>query len=339
VSAPLTPAPFPVRRPCDLRASAASSTPWLIDQLWTAQAVGIIGGTPKSYKTWMALEMAVAVASGSACLDTFAVPLAGPVLLYAAEDSEPALRLRLESLAQHHRLDLAYLDIRVITTDSLRLDRASDQERLEATLMLHHPALLILDPLVRLHAIDENAAGEIAALLGYLRLLQRKTGVAIALVHHARKNVSVNGGPGYSLRGSSDLYAWVDSFLYLRRHHGQLMLSAEHRSASGAGPLALELANLESAPYLRLASAPITSELATRDPLAEQILAFLGQSSDPRTAESIRSSLQVRNQRLVEALRQLVEQHKIVRLPQGYVLASSTLPLTIPSSSPRVAPR
>jgi hypothetical protein len=339
VSASLTPAPFPVVRPCELRASAASTTPWLIDQLWTAQAVGIIGGTPKSYKTWMALEMAVAVASGSACLDTFAVSLPGPVLLYAAEDSEPALRCRLESLAQHHRLDIAYLDIRVITTDSLRLDRASDQERLEATLMLHHPALLILDPLVRLHAIDENAAGEIAALLGYLRLLQRKAGVAIALVHHARKNVSVNGGAGYSLRGSSDLYAWVDSFLYLRRHHGQWMLSAEHRSASGAGPLALELANVESGPYLRLASAPNTSELAMRDPLADQILAFLGQSSDPRTAESIRSSLQVRNQRLVEALRQLVEQHKIVRLPQGYLLASSTLPLTIPSSSPRVAPR
>src|SRR5213079_3122286 len=127
MTAPVTPAPFPVVRPSDLRTSAASTTPWLIDQLWTAQAVGIIGGTPKSYKTWMALEMAVAVASGSACLATFAVPSPGPVLLYAAEDSESALRLRLESLAVHHRLHLAYLDIRVITADSLRLDRTTDQ--------------------------------------------------------------------------------------------------------------------------------------------------------------------------------------------------------------------
>jgi len=338
VSAPVTPTPFPVVRPCDLRTSAASSTPWLIDQLWTAQAVGIIGGTPKSYKTWMALEMAVAVASGSACLGSFAVSSPGPVLLYAAEDSESALRLRLESLADHHRLHLAYLDIRVITADSLRLDRTADQERLEATLMLHRPALLILDPLVRLHAIDENAAGEIAALLGYLRLLQRKTGVAIALVHHARKNLSANGGAGYSLRGSSDLYAWVDSFLYLRRHHGQLMLSAEHRSASGAGPLPLELASVESGPYLRLAIAPNAAEIA-RDPLPDQILALLGQSSEPRTAESIRSTLQVRNQRLIEALRQLVDQRKVVRLPQGYLLASSRQPLPMESSSPRVAPR
>jgi AAA domain len=246
----VAPSPFPVVRPCDLRVVATSSTPWLIDQLWTAQAVGIIGGTPKSYKTWMALEMAVSVASGSACLASFAVPSPGTVLLYAAEDSESALRSRLESLARHHGLDLACLDIRVITADSLRLDRIADQERLEATLTLHRPVLLILDPLVRLHAIDENAAGEIAALLGYLRILQRKTGAAIALVHHAKKNLSANGGAGYSLRGSSDLYAWVDSFLYLLRHHDQLMLSAEHRSASGAEPFALELANPESGPYL-----------------------------------------------------------------------------------------
>jgi hypothetical protein len=173
----------------------------------------------------------------------------------------------------------------------------------------------------------------------FFRTLPRKTAAAIALVHHARKNVSANGGAGYSLRGSSDLYAWVDSFLYLRRHHGQLLLSAEHRSASGSGPLPLELANPESGPYLKLASTVHAAE-SLPDPLLEQILVLLSQSSQPRTAESIRSSLQVRNQRLVEALRQLSHQHKVVRLPQGYALPhNSSLPLMPESSSPRVAPR
>jgi len=337
VSAPAPPAPFPVLRPCDLQASPDSTTPWLIDQLWTAQAVGIIGGHPKCNKTWLALEMAVAVASGSACLNRFAVPSAGPVLLYAAEDSASDLRLRLESLAHHHRIPLASLDLRVIAADSLRLDRTANQGRLAATLRLHRPALLILDPLVRLHAIDENAAGEIAALLGYLRALQRQSGSAIALVHHARKNVAAYGGAGYSLRGSSDLYAWVDSFLYLRQHHGQLMLSAEHRSASAAGPFALELAKGEPGAYLRLV--PHAFQTVARDPLPDQILALLAPACEPRTAESIRSSLQVRNQRLVECLRQLCDQGQVVRLPQGYVLASSTMPLVTESSSPRVAPR
>ena len=319
--APASTAPFPVVRATDLEPPPASGPAWLIDPLWSAGAVGIIGGAPKSLKTWMALEMAVSVASGSPCLATFPVPAPGPVLLYAAEDSASALRSRLESLAGHHGLHLAVLDIRVITTPSLRLDQAADQERLDATVALHRPALLILDPLVRLHAVDENAAGDIAALLGYLRRLQRQSGSAIALVRHARKNVSASGGADYSLRGSSDLYAWVDSFLYLRRHQGQLTLSAEHRAASGAGPLALELAessNSGPGPYLQLAATACGID-ATPDPLPEQILALLAQSSEPRTADSLRSSLQVRNQRLVQALRQLSGQGKILRRPRGYV--------------------
>jgi hypothetical protein len=121
------------------------------------------------------------------------------------------------------------------------------------------------------------------------------------------------------------------------------MLTAEHRSASGSGPLALELANSESAPYLKLASTPNAAAPAPQDPLPGKILAFLAQSSEPRTAESIRSSLQVRNQRLVEALRLLVEQGKLVRLAQGYALAPpNSAPLfleSFESASPRVAPR
>ena len=323
--------PFPVVRAAALETAAVNRPLWLIENLWTSSAVGIIGGAPKSCKTWMALEMAVAVASGSPCLGTFAVPSPGPVLLYAAEDSAAALRLRLESLAQRHRLDMALLDIHVITADSLRLDRPADQQRLDATLLLHRPVLLMLDPLVRLHAVDENAAGEIAALLGYLRVLQRKTGAAIALVHHARKNVSANGGAGYSLRGSSDLYAWVDSFLYLRRHHGQLTLSAEHRSAPGAGPLALELDESSNpGPFLKLLStATIVEPAPAADPLIAQILGLLAQSSQPRSAESLRSSLQVRNQRLVEALRQLSEDGEVVRSTQGYTLPHRSDPLPL----------
>src|SRR5438552_19052381 len=100
MNAPTAAAPFPVVRPCDLRASAASATPWLIDQLWTAQAVGIIGGTPKSLKTWLAMEMAVAVASGSAWLATFPGPSPGPVRLYAAGACESAWRLRVDCVAR-----------------------------------------------------------------------------------------------------------------------------------------------------------------------------------------------------------------------------------------------
>jgi hypothetical protein len=106
--------------------TASGHNPWLIDPLWMSEAVGILGGPPRAYKTWLALEMAVSVASGQPCLGMFPVPLPGPVLLYAAEDSASSLRSRLESIARVRNSDFDRLDVRVITADRLRLDQSED---------------------------------------------------------------------------------------------------------------------------------------------------------------------------------------------------------------------
>lgn len=312
--------PLPVVRASNIE-SAINKPSWLIDRLWTHQAVGVIGGSPKSGKTWLALEMAVSVASGTPCLGQFAVPSPGRVLIYAAEDSAVAVRSRIESLSRLHQIEFNQLDVNIITADSLRLDRPEHQDRLESTLLLYKPSLLILDPLVRVHAIDENVAGQVSVLLGYIRSLQRKTGAAIALVHHIRKNASPNGNAGYSLRGSGDLYAWLDSFLYLRMHQGQRTLSAEHRSAPVFGPLSLELVQKDSATFLKAASIQNNTPTLPLSDLSPRILELLSAATEPLTLDSIRSHLQVRNQRVVESLRNLIAQGKIQKLARGYLLA------------------
>ncbi len=313
---------LPVVKAAELETSP-NRQPWLVEGLWPAAAVGVIGGQPKSGKTTLALDLAVSVASASPCLGVFAVHTPGPVLLYAAEESATALRSRLETIALLRDLDFARLDVRVIVANSLRLDRSEDQSKLDATVMRHRPALLILDPLIRLHMADENASGEIAALLGYLRGLQRKSRTAIALVHHVRKQVSSTTGAGYSLRGSSDLYAWLDALLYLRKNRDQLTLSAEHRSAPPLGPLSLELAQ-SSIPnagiHLKMA-APLDSETSVAiDPLLSRILLLLSNAPEPYTVEALRSKLQVRNQRVVAAFRQLCAEGKVQRLARGYII-------------------
>jgi hypothetical protein len=312
--------PLPVVRASDIEVPIHKPS-WLIEQLWTHQAVGVIGGSPKSGKTWLALEMAVSVASGSPCLGRFAVLSPGLVLIYAAEDSAEALRKRIETLAHLHQIDFKRLDVHIITVDSLRLDRPEHQDRLESTLLLYKPALLILDPLVRVHAIDENVAGQVSMLLGYVRSLQRKTGAAIALVHHVRKNASPTGGAGYSLRGSGDLYAWLDSFLYLRMHQDQRTLSAEHRSAPAFGPMALELEQSDLGASLKLSSITANPSESPQNDMASRIIELLASAPEPLTIDSLRSRLQVRNQRVVEAIRTLVSQGKIKRLARGFSLS------------------
>jgi hypothetical protein len=53
---------LPVRLAADL-AILAEEHRWLIQDLWAAQAVGVVGGEPKCCKSFLALDMAVAVAS------------------------------------------------------------------------------------------------------------------------------------------------------------------------------------------------------------------------------------------------------------------------------------
>jgi len=325
------PHPLPVVRASELEARAG--TQWLIEKLWLTEGVGVIGGPPRAFKSLLALDMAVSVASGSACLGTFPVRDRGPVLLYAAEDSASVLRLRLQSLARNRRIDFEALDVHVITAERLRLDQSIYQQRLEATVSLHQPKLLILDPLVRIHAADENASNAMAALLGYLRALQRAMGVAVALTHHSRKRLTL--GPGYNLRGSSDLYAWTDCLLFIERHGDRRSLLAEHRSAPGLGPLALELVIPEDpneAPCLRLLSVPEDAAPGQKeDPPEARILQLLAGSPVPLTAERIRLTLRVRKQRLLEMLRSLSEQGKIRRSADGYALGDPEGPM-VPGS-------
>lgn len=44
---------------------------WLVEDLWPVEGVGIVGGQAKSWKTWLALDLAVSVASNTPCIGAF----------------------------------------------------------------------------------------------------------------------------------------------------------------------------------------------------------------------------------------------------------------------------
>lgn len=310
-------AAYPVTRVGDIAEDEAQAK-WLIASLWAASGVGILGGTPKTGKTWLGLDMAISVASGTPCLGHFDVLEPGPVLVFLAEDSIGRARDRVEGICRHRNLDLQALDLFFIDTTALRLDRADDLQRLVATLGEVRPRLLLLDPLVRLHSKDENHAGEISSLLGDLRDLQREYQVAILLVHHARKNA--RGGNGQALRGSGDLWAWGDSNAYLSRQRGHLVLTLEHRYSAAIDPLTLQLVSRPDGSWAHL---EVDSEFAPdRDPsldLGQRALSALRDAS-PLTRTALRARLEVNNHRLGKALLQLETDRHIVRGADGWRL-------------------
>ncbi len=288
---------------------------WLVTDLWSEEAVGIVGGEPKCCKSFLALDLAVAVAAGVPCLRRYAVPHSGRVLLYAAEDALATVRRRLEGIAAAAGVELADLDIQVITAPTLRLDLDADRRSLALTVAKLQPRLLILDPFVRLHRIDENASGEVAPLLAYLRELQRRHHVAVLVVHHAKKGAG-RARAGQALRGSSEFHAWGDSNLYLRREGDTLTLTVEHRAAPSQKPMRIELVEAAEALALQVAD---RSEPATPAPssLDERIASALADAASPLPFGELRSKCRVRSATLYERLAALTATGRIVKAGDG----------------------
>jgi RecA-family ATPase len=295
---------------------------WLVEELWSQEAVGIIGGEPKCCKSFLALDLAVAVAAGTPCLRRFAVSRPGRVLLYPAEDGLPTVRRRLEGICAAAGVALPTLDVQVITAPSLRLDLDADRARLDETVARLKPRLLVLDPFVRLHRIDENVSGDVAPLLAFLRELQRRHGVAVILVHHARKGAGAIRA-GQALRGSSEFHAWGDSNLYLRRDsEDRIVLTVEHRAAAAISGMTLELVQSNDALALQpIHPDPKTESTAGPASVDQRITTALADGDKPRTFAELRASCRVRTTTLYQRLAAMTADGTVIKSADRYRLA------------------
>ena len=323
---------FPTRAPVELEERPREQQ-WLVDTLWTEQAVGIVGGEPKCGKSILALDLAVAVAAGVPCLRHFTPTRPGPVLMFPAEDAGHLVRKRLHGIAKAAGARFEALDIAVIDVPRLRLDHLDDRRRLQETVERIAPRLVILDPLVRLHGVDENAVADVAPILGFLREIQRRFGTAVLLVHHARKSGATR--PGQALRGSSELHAWGDSNLYLRRRDRQTLLTVEQRDARDLEDIEIELMEEDGEePSFRLRQPPPAGGAPQPETPERRILKALSEAEAPLSQRQIRERAATRHKTVGAILRKLVQEGRIERNTEGgYSIVASATDKTAPTDA------
>ena len=332
---------FPTRAPVELE-ERPKAQQWMVEALWSEQGVGIVGGEPKCGKSFLALDLAVAVAAGVPCLRHYRPAGSGTVLLFAAEDAGHIVRARLQGIASAAGTNFETLDIAVIDVPALRLDHGNDRRCLLETVERIEPRLVVLDPLVRLHGVDENAVAEVAPILGFLRDLQRRFETAVLLVHHARKSGAAR--PGQALRGSSELHAWGDSNLYLRRRDKQIVMTVEHRAAPGLNDIEIELADDGEGLALR-PRRTLPQETAPEPETADRrIVEILAEAEAPLSQRQIRERAATRATTVTAALRTLIRERRVERAPEGgyrIALAAANarhrqdpLPKTVSASNP-----
>ena len=255
-----------LERASDLLAEAdPGPTPFLVEELLVDGALGAVQGQPKTWKTWLELELARAIVTGTPALGRFAVPDPGPVILVLEESGRAALHRRLGALARGTATRPAALaDLHFAANRRVRLDDSEWQQRLQAAVEAIEPRAVFLDPLARLKhpGRNENAQDEMALLLDFMRQLRDEAPggpCAVVFVHH-------EGHSGGHLRGSSDLESYWESKVAMRRDGEEAIFTSEHREAEAGGTHRFRLAwDVEtSSVRLRLAEDDRQLEIVAR---------------------------------------------------------------------------
>lgn len=179
---------------------------WLIEGLWEYDSVGLIVAPPKSYKSTLITNMAVAVASGKP-FDGRKV-IQGGVLILQGENSLVAEKSRMMNIAGTTDLPIYYVQ------SSINLDNI---EVLKCTIIENNIKMLVIDPLYLLFGSGNmNHQVDVTPKLRTLTELRKETGCSIILVHHTRKTDGSSDLSTSDINGSGFFEGWYESLIMLQ---------------------------------------------------------------------------------------------------------------------------
>ncbi len=207
-----------------LLASPPQPRSWLIKGFLPSKIVAALiaaGGTGKSY---LAMHIAVSVASGSSLFGELIPTKPAKVVFISGEDDETELKRRLHAVTQGmptalrtaidtnlHFIDLAdafelftqkpTVGEVQITDVPVKLTEAIKQIAGETV------DLIIIDPISRFRGGEENAASDTTRFVQSLQYLRDHLGATVLALHHVNKGAKANGTSQNNARGSS---AFID---------------------------------------------------------------------------------------------------------------------------------
>ena len=184
----------------------------------------LIIGPPKSKKTFLTQNLAIAIASGQDFAG-FKVPEAKKVMYLLAEGGYYPNRDRLKKMASN-------IDSNLILghPSYLPINRPDYYDYLYELVKEDNPDVLILDPLIRFHDVDENSASQMSDVFGRTRTMMDELKISVITVHHTGKVLSRGG------RGSSAIIGEYDSCIEI------------HNSGNNSTLLKYDMRHVETPP-------------------------------------------------------------------------------------------
>jgi len=287
------------------------SPPYLVDQLVHDRAICAIGGPYKVGKTFVGLELILAVTGARPAFGRYEADEPGTVAAVFEESGRAALHRRLKALKKGHEIDDDTFDqamdrLVFAANRGVQLGDAEWKERLSNDLSdLDDLRLVLFDPFVRMKGdADENHQSEIAPILDFLRQLRNDTDAAVAYVQHA-------GHEGNRMRGTSDFGGFWESLLTIQGEPfsgGPFTLKAAHREAESTTELKYRIVGSSEEQWVRLEAEDAGKAGPSKsEQRRDEIHAFVEANPGHTTAE-IRKKLTGKKQAVLRSLEWLEQE-------------------------------
>jgi AAA domain len=194
----------------ELENSKPKPNGWLIPGILPDEGLALLAAKPKIGKSWLALDWALAVASGGRTLDLPARQ--GDVLYLALEDTQRRLYERLQTIDPHGVVgDRDHLHF---ATEWSQLDRDGAND-LAAWLYQYPKARLVIVDVWQRLAETGTQYGKAYEQMAILKELATLYHVTFLVVHHSRKTKAQDVFD--EVTGSNGLAAAADAVLILHR--------------------------------------------------------------------------------------------------------------------------
>jgi len=229
-----------------LMGKAINRPGWLVKGWWQRGSHGMVAGEPKTFKSIIATDFAVSVASGRPFLGKYEVQSPGSVLIIQEENDPWIVQDRIKKITNHRgllggkvftegkHLTVEFppkLPIYFLNNAGFCMTDDEDKLSLEHKIKKIKPVLIIFDPLyLMLGDADENSAKDLRPILNWLVYLRYTYGCAIMILHHWNKKGFSSRG-GQRMLGSATLHGWVESAWYTKMKGNDLVdIEREFRS-------------------------------------------------------------------------------------------------------------
>ena len=192
--------------------TSGPSPSWLIKGILPQADLIVLYGASGSGKSFMALDMAMALARGQTWRKKYKTRQTNVV--YIAAEGSGGFRKRVQAYGQHHELDLATLGqtFGVLASAPNLLEKTDCQDLVNAIKARGNVGLVIIDTLAQTTpGANENAGEDMGLALKHCKRIKELTGATVLLVHHAGKDAAKGA------RGWSGLKAAADAELEVSR--------------------------------------------------------------------------------------------------------------------------